>query len=58
VWNPAASTLIWKGQADGTTFVIEDHWVSADRLEWTLRRTNAAGGVVQRIEGTLTRRRK
>jgi hypothetical protein len=54
-WDPASSTLLWRGKAVGSSFVIEDHWTSADRLEWSLRRTDSKGKVLQTIEGTLTR---
>jgi hypothetical protein len=32
-WNAETSTLRWTGKSADATFVIEDHWVSADRLE-------------------------
>jgi hypothetical protein len=54
-WNPGSSTLIWQGAAAGGSFVIEDRWVSPDRLEWSLRRTDSKGRLLQTIEGTLTR---
>jgi hypothetical protein len=54
-WHPATSTLLWKGKSAGSSFVIQDHWISADRLEWTLRRTDSSGQLLQTIEGTLTR---
>jgi hypothetical protein len=54
-WNPASSTLLWKGKTTGSSFVIEDHWISSDRLEWTLRRTDSKGQLLQTIEGMLTR---
>ena len=54
-WNAATNTLRWTGKSDGTTFVILDHWVSPDRLEWTLTRTDAEGRVVQNIDGVVSR---
>lgn len=54
-WDAATSTLRWEGKVDGTTFVIEDRWVSRDRLEWTLVRTAADGRIVQSIEGVVSR---
>jgi Protein of unknown function (DUF1579) len=54
-WSPASSTLRWKGKTGDGSFEIEDRWVSRDRLEWTLRRTDAAGRTVQTIEGTVDR---
>jgi hypothetical protein len=54
-WDPATSTLRWEGQADGATFVIDDRWVSRDRLEWRLTRTSADGRVLQTIEGVVSR---
>lgn len=54
-WNPASSTLRWKGKTVDSSFVIEDRWVSPDRLEWTLLRTDAKGRKLQTIEGTLIR---
>ena len=56
-WDPATSTLRWQGKTADTSFVIEDHWISADRLEWTLLRTDAEGRKLQTIAGTLTRLR-
>jgi hypothetical protein len=55
VWEPETSTLIWKGKAGGTTFEIKDQWTSPSQLDWTLRRTNAAGKVIQTITGMLKR---
>jgi hypothetical protein len=57
-WNPASSTLRWKGKTGDASFVIEDRWVSPDRLEWTLVRTDAKGRKLQAIEGTLIRVKK
>lgn len=57
-WDPTTSTLRWEGQTEGTSFVIEDRWVAADRLEWTLRRTGADGRQLQTIRGILTRRKE
>ena len=54
-WNATTSTLRWTGKTNNTSFVIDDHWVSADRLEWTLTRTDSAGKVVQTITGVVTR---
>jgi len=54
-WNAETSTLLWKGKSGEASFVIEDHWLSPDRLEWTLRRTDARGNVLQTISGTGTR---
>jgi hypothetical protein len=54
-WHPATSTLRWEGQVDGATFVIDDRWISRDRLEWTLTRTSADGRLLQTIEGVVSR---
>jgi hypothetical protein len=54
-WDATTSTLRWEGKSGDNTFVIDDHWASPDRLEWTLRRTDAEGNVVQTIEGQVTR---
>jgi hypothetical protein len=54
-FDPALSLLTWRGEKDGVSFVIEDHWVSPDRLTWTLRRTMPDGRVLGTIEGTLVR---
>jgi hypothetical protein len=54
-WEPANSTLRWQGKTADASFVIEDHWISADRLEWTLVRTDAGGRKLQTIAGTLIR---
>jgi hypothetical protein len=54
-WDPATSTLRWKGKTAETSFVIVDRWVSPDQLQWTLVRTDAWGQTLQTIEGTLTR---
>lgn len=54
-WDPATSTLRWQGQAAGATFVIDDRWVSRDRLEWTLTRTAPDGRVLQTIQGLVSR---
>lgn len=54
-YDDARATITWRGEKDGTTFVIEDRWVSPERLEWTLRRTARDGRVEQTIEGVLTR---
>jgi len=55
MWDSTTSTLRWTGKSGDTTFVIDDHWVSADHLEWTLSRTDAEGRVVQTITGVVTR---
>jgi hypothetical protein len=57
-WNAATSTLRWRGASDGASFVIDDQFVSPDRLDWTLRRVDSAGRELQTIEGTLTRVRR
>lgn len=54
-WDPATATLRWEGSVDGTRFVIDDHWVSRDRLQWTLTRTAADGRLLQSIEGVVVR---
>ena len=54
-WDPITSTLRWEGQVESASFVIDDRWVSADRLEWTLRRTGANGRQLQTINGLLER---
>ncbi len=54
-WDPATSTLRWTGKSGETTFVIDDHWVSPDQLDWTLERKNAGGKVTQTIRGTVSR---
>lgn len=54
-WHTATSTLTWEGHADGSDFVIEDHWTARNRLEWTMNRTAADGRQLQRIKGVLTR---
>jgi hypothetical protein len=54
-WDAATSTLEWRGKSGDAEFVILDHWVSKDRLEWTLRRTQADGTLVQTITGTVSR---
>ncbi|MEX0977442.1 MAG: DUF1579 family protein [Pirellulales bacterium] len=54
-WDAATSTLRWTGKTADSSFVILDRFVSPDRLDWTLRRTNSAGRLLQTIEGTLTR---
>jgi hypothetical protein len=57
-WDAATATMTWTGKTADTTFVIDDHWATPDRLEWTLTRTNAQGEVVQTIEGVVTRAEK
>jgi uncharacterized protein DUF1579 len=54
-WDPAASTLRWEGDVDGARLVIDDRWVSRDRLEWTLTRTAADGRLLQTIQGVVSR---
>jgi hypothetical protein len=54
-WNAATSTLRWEGEADGARLVIDDHWVSPDRLEWSLTRTGRDGHLFQRIDGVVSR---
>jgi Protein of unknown function (DUF1579) len=54
-WDPATSTLRWEGRSGTNSFVIDDHWASPDRLEWTLRRTDSGGKVLQTIDGTVMR---
>lgn len=54
-WNATTSTLTWHGHVDGVRFVIDDRWVSRDRLVWTLTRTAADGRLLQRIEGVVSR---
>ncbi len=54
-WNTATNTMTWTGKTADGAFVIDDHWVSPDRLEWTLKRTNTHDEVVQTIEGVVTR---
>ncbi|MFI5394195.1 MAG: DUF1579 family protein [Candidatus Binatia bacterium] len=56
-WDPATSTLTWAGTINGAAFVIEDHWISTGRLEWTLRRKGADGRSLQMIRGLVTRRK-
>jgi hypothetical protein len=55
-WDAGRSTLRWKEKNADDPFVIEDHWISPDRLEWTLLRTDAQGRRVQSIRGTLLRK--
>jgi hypothetical protein len=54
-WNASTSTLRWEAQAGGARIVIDDHWVTPDRLEWTLTRTARDGRVLQRIDGVVSR---
>ena len=54
-FDPATATLTWRGEKDGATLVIVDHWLAPDRLEWTMRRTSADGRLLQTIAGLLTR---
>jgi len=54
-WDPSSSTLQWRGKTADTSFIIEDRWISPDRLDWTLVRTDAEGRRSQMIEGTLIR---
>jgi len=57
-WDPRGAILRWQGKTADSVFVIKDCWISPDRLEWTLQRTDAAGRPRQRIEGTLIRRKE
>ncbi|WP_157817856.1 DUF1579 family protein [Candidatus Thiodictyon syntrophicum] len=57
-WDPRGAILRWQGKTADSAFVIEDRWVSPDRLEWTLQRTDVAGRTRQRIDGTLIRRKE
>jgi hypothetical protein len=54
-WDAATSTLRWEGKSGEETFEIIDRWVSPDRLEWTLKRTDQSGKVLQTIQGSLVR---
>ena len=54
-FEPALSLLTWRGEKDGVSFVIEDHWSSPDRITWTLRRTAPDGRVLESMDGTLVR---
>jgi len=54
-WDAKTSTIRWTGKSGDASFVIDDHWVSPDRLEWTLTRKDAAGETLQTIEGVVTR---
>lgn len=54
-WDAASSTLRWSGKTTDSRFVIVDRWISPDRLEWTLVRTDAQGRRLQAIQGTLYR---
>jgi hypothetical protein len=45
-WDPATRVLTWKGP---NGLLIEDHWVSPERLEWTMLRSNLqVSGVVSK----------
>lgn len=55
VWDAKTSTMTWTGATDADPFVIEDHWTSADCLQWRLVRKDAAGKVIQTIEGIVRR---
>lgn len=54
-FEPALSLLTWRGDKDGVSFVIEDHWSSPDRITWTLRRSAPDGRVLESMDGTLVR---
>jgi hypothetical protein len=54
-WDPQTTTLTWQGRTDAGQFVIADHFVSADRLEWKLERQDDSGKQVQTIAGVLER---
>jgi hypothetical protein len=55
IWDAATSVLTWTGTSGTQRFIIRDHWVSPDRLEWNLRRTDSSGKLLQTIEGTVER---
>jgi hypothetical protein len=57
-WDEKSNVLTWQGTTMEGTFVIEDHFVSADRLEWNLVRKDGAGKVVQTITGVVARASK
>ena len=54
-WDPSTSILRWTGKVGDQSFVVNDHWVSPNRLEWTLVRTDSNGKQVQSIKGTVVR---
>lgn len=54
-FDPARETLTWRGEKDGVPFMIDDRWISSDRLAWTLTRTTPDGRVLATIQGTLVR---
>jgi hypothetical protein len=56
-WDSPSFTIRWQGTAGSTSFVIKDHWVSSDRIEWTLLRTDSDGRQLQTIEGVLIKNR-
>jgi hypothetical protein len=51
----SATVAQFGSETAGVSFVILDHFVSPDELEWSLTRSNDRGQVVQTIEGKLTR---
>lgn len=54
-WDPASSTMVWRGQAEPGPFVIDDHWVRPGRLEWRMRRITPHGEIVTVIRGEVSR---
>jgi hypothetical protein len=54
-WDAATTTMRWSGKTADARFVIDDHWVSPDRLQWTLKRTDSQGNLLQTIDGTVER---
>jgi hypothetical protein len=54
-WESGSSTLRWTGERGGTAFVIEDRWITPDRLEWTLTRTDPDGRPRAAVAGALVR---
>lgn len=54
-WYPMHKVLRWTGKSGDESFVIDDQWLSADRLDWNLQRKGADGQVLQTIRGTIRR---
>ena len=54
-WDPATTTLIWRGQNAAGPFVIDDHFVTPHRLEWGLHRRTASGEMIEIITGVVTK---
>jgi hypothetical protein len=54
-WDAKTSTMTWQGKTDVGGFVIEDHWVAEDQLQWRLTRKDARGKIMQTITGTVRR---